>query len=315
MESNYLNLSDYQKGKRRRQGQSNFLYARYADDWIVLCNGTREQAITMKEELRIVLSKMGLTLSEEKTKVTHITEGFTFLGYRIIRGMGTRKMVPKVKIPEKAIEKFRHKIREILAPGTAKESVHAKITAMNQFVRGWCNYYRCTMNPSIPFKKLKDELYWNMAHWLGRKYKISMPEVMRRYVVGSTFRTKQITLTMPNEYKAKKLLVRTWHNPYTEKDEIIREKFFSYERVWNGKEGDRLGWADVREEVILAKGTICYICGTKLHQSEVEVDHETPRKRFKNPTEADRMKHLHPICTSCHRAKTKTDRKVLSRMP
>ena len=39
----------------------------------------------MKEELGGFLSTMGLTLSEEKTKVTHITEGFDFLGYRIIR--------------------------------------------------------------------------------------------------------------------------------------------------------------------------------------------------------------------------------------
>ena len=51
-----------------------------------------------------------------------------------------------------------------------------------------------------------------------------------------------------------------------------------------------------------------------LHPSEVEIDHDTPRKRFKDKTEADRMKHLQPLCTSCHRAKTKTDLKVLSRM-
>ena len=93
MESKYLNLSDVERARRRRQGQSNFLYVRYADDWVVLCNGTKEQAYTMKEELQTVLENMGLKLSEEKTKITHITEGFSFLGYRIIREMGTSKMV------------------------------------------------------------------------------------------------------------------------------------------------------------------------------------------------------------------------------
>jgi RNA-directed DNA polymerase len=313
MESKYLNLSDNERRRRRRNGQSNFLYVRYADDWVVLSNGTRAQALEMKEELRLVLAQMGLTLSEEKTKVTHITEGFIFLGYRISKGMGTRKMVPKVEIPESAIKRFRDETRTILAPSTTNESVHAKIRAMNQFTRGWCNYYRCTMNPSIPFKRLTYEVFWNMAHWLGRKYKIGMPVVMQKYSEGSTFRTKQITLTMPFEYKAKKLMAKTWHNPYTEKDAIIREKFFSYENAWSGKE-DRLGWQDLREAVMLAKGTTCSVCGIELHPSEVEVDHITPRARFKNPTEADRMKHLQPICTSCHRAKTKIDRKVLSRM-
>ena len=42
----------------------------------------------------------GTQLSEEKTKVTHITEGFNFLGYRIMRSIGTSgKMIPKVLIP------------------------------------------------------------------------------------------------------------------------------------------------------------------------------------------------------------------------
>ena len=55
---------------------------------------------------------MGLELSEAKTKVTHITEGFAFLGYRIKRGIGTSgKMIPKVQIPEKAIKRFRQEMK------------------------------------------------------------------------------------------------------------------------------------------------------------------------------------------------------------
>ena len=151
-----------------------------------------------------------------------------------------------------------------------------------------------------------------MAHWLGRKYKINMPEIMQRYKEGSTFRTKNIKLVMPTEYKAKKLRTTTWHNPYTAKEAVIREKLFSYLNLWSGNE-TRQGWEDLREEVILLKGTTCYVCGTTLHHSEVEIDHVPPRKRFKDIREADRMKHLQPICTSCHRAKTKTDLRVLSR--
>jgi len=74
---------------------------------VVLCNGTKAEAQAIKQELGECLSTMGLTLSEEKTKVTHITEGFDFLGYRIIRRLGRKgKMAPKVLIPKKAIKKF-----------------------------------------------------------------------------------------------------------------------------------------------------------------------------------------------------------------
>ena len=66
----------------------------------------------MKEELKHVLDQMGLKLSEEKTKVTHITEGFIFLGYGFIRGIGGNgKVVPKVFIPQKAIKRYRERIK------------------------------------------------------------------------------------------------------------------------------------------------------------------------------------------------------------
>ena len=148
MESNYLSLSPKRRVIRRRQGKSNFLYVRYADDFVVLCNGTKAQALEMKEELKKVLEQMGLKLSEEKTKVTHITEGFKFLGYWIIRDVGTKgTMVPKVLIPDEAIKRFRHAVRRIFAPNTTSESTVAKIEAMNRLTRGWCQYYRSTRVP------------------------------------------------------------------------------------------------------------------------------------------------------------------------
>jgi len=315
MESNYLNLSHYERHRRRKQRKANFLYVRYADDFVILCNGTKEQAQEIKEEIGELLKNIGLTLSEEKTKITHITEGFTFLGYEIIRCMGIGgKMVPKVLIPDRAIKRFQHKTREIFAPNTTNESISAKIIAQNQLTRGWCQYYRCTSSPSIIFNKLRPEIYWNMAHWLGRKYKIGIAKVIQKYGDKDSFTTKKVTLTMPSTFKVRRLFTKKWHNPYTEKEAINREKFFSYENLWSGYEGTRYGWRDLREEVILLKGTTCNSCGITLHPSEVEVDHIKPRARFKNPKEADSMDNFQILCTPCHRAKTETDLKVLSRM-
>jgi len=292
---------------------------------VVLCNGTKAQALDMKEELKQILDQMGLKLSEEKTKVTHITEGFKFLGYQIIRSVGTRgKMVPKVLIPESAMKRFQHKTRRILSPRSTSESTVAKIMAMNQLTRGWCHYYQNTSSPSRIFRKMTNEVFWGMTHWLGTKYKLSTPGVMKRFYrrngEAMTLKTNLITLVLPQEYKTKKLLVKTWHNPYTAKEAIVRENFLWYKSLWTGHH-NRHGWSDLREEVIHLKGTICAIqgpdClsqGKPLHPSEVEVDHIIPRAKFKDLTEADRMGNLQPSCTPCHRAKTKHDLKVLSRM-
>ena len=327
MESTYLQLSKAQHSLRRRQKMGNCLYVRYADDFVILCNGTKERATQVKEEIGGILKTMGLTLSEDKTKITHITEGFTFLGYEIIRCMGSQgKMVPKVRIPEKAIKRFQHNVRRIIAPNTHNDSVSAKIRALNNLIRGWCQYYRCTSGPSVPFDRVGYEVYEGMAHWLGRKFEISKKQAIIRYGrrVDNTFSTQSITLLRPSTgtFPGKKLLIRKWHNPYTAKEAIVREKFFWYERLWSGYEGHRTGWGDRREEAILLKGTVCALnlpdsCESKgkpLHPYEVEMDHIMPRWKFKDPREADSMDNLQPTCTPCHRAKTKIDLKVESRM-
>jgi hypothetical protein len=252
------------------------------------------------------------------TKVL-ITKGFIFLGYQVIRSLGGRgKMTPKVLIPESAIRRFQHRVRRIFAPNTTNESMAAKIIAANQLTRGWCAYYRNTGSPPSVFGKLSHELTWEMAHWLAKKYDTSIPKIMRKHrsKVGNyiTFGTKTLALVMPDECKARRLLVKTWHNPYTAKEAIAREKILWYDSLWVGTE-TRKGWTDIREVILLLKGTTCYLCGKGCHPSEVEIDHAMkPRERFKDKTEADRMKHPQPICTECHRKKTKSDLKVLSRM-
>jgi 5-methylcytosine-specific restriction endonuclease McrA len=147
---------------------------------------------------------------------------------------------------------------------------------------------------------------------------------MRRYKRDDgkymTLGTKKVTLVLPHEYKVKRLLIKPWHNPYTAKEAIVREYYHWYESIWSGHQ-NRQGSSDLREEMILLKGTICALqlpgcesMGKPLHPSEVEMDHIKLRVKFKDPQEADRMDNLQPVCSPCHRAKTKTDLKVLSRM-
>jgi len=191
-------------------------------DFVVLCNGTKAEAQAIKQELGAFLSTMGLTLSEDKTKVTHITEGFDFLGYRVIRSIGTKgKMAPKVLVPDKATKRFRDKVRAMLAPHTTEESIGVKIQRLNGLTRGWCEYYRCTSSPSWVFSALRAALFWDFAHWLGRKYESNMPAIMRRFRKGDTFGTSTIKLIMPTEYKAKRFVAKTWYNPHRRELKVL----------------------------------------------------------------------------------------------
>src|SRR5215471_7552752 len=70
---------------RRRKGLANYRLIRCADDFVVLVAGTRVHAESLRDESAAVLGTMGLSLSDEKTRIAHIDEGFDFLGYRIQR--------------------------------------------------------------------------------------------------------------------------------------------------------------------------------------------------------------------------------------
>ena len=97
--------STYQRTKRRRAGLANYRIVRYADDFVVLVAGTQAHAEALREEVAAVLAPMGLRLSDAKTQVCHIDEGFDFLGFRIQRRLkrGTTRRVVYTYPSKKAL--------------------------------------------------------------------------------------------------------------------------------------------------------------------------------------------------------------------
>jgi 5-methylcytosine-specific restriction endonuclease McrA len=305
MGEHYVHLSKSAKERRWKQRLPNYLYVRYCDDFVVLCNGTKAQATAMKEELYTFLkTRLKLELSQEKTTVTHVTDGFTFLGFRIVKEVGTSgKRVPKILIPEEAIRKFRHKIHETLAPHTHHDSVNMKIMALNRITGGWCRYYQCTSSASLMFGKLNPIVFWDMAHWLGRKFRLSMPQVMKTYYANSTFHTSTQSLIQPGNYRTKRYTSHPENNPYlTNPHQTRRETIPTMEAKVREK---RPGQADLREALLARTGPICTQCGYQGTTQEMHVDHKIPRHRFKHPTEADHIGNVQILCVTCHKAKTK----------
>jgi RNA-directed DNA polymerase len=78
-----------QRVRRRARGLPNWRACRYADDFVVLVDGTQADAVALREEIAGVLAPLGLRLSPAKTRVVHMSEGFEFLGYADLRVMPT----------------------------------------------------------------------------------------------------------------------------------------------------------------------------------------------------------------------------------
>ena len=108
---------------------------KYADDFIVTASD-RETLKDIKEMLKIFLGKRGLILSEEKTKLTSIHEGFNFLGWNFRKYNG--KLI--IKPSNKSIRKIRKTISEVIRENKTNTQENL-IYQLNQIIRGWAEYH------------------------------------------------------------------------------------------------------------------------------------------------------------------------------
>lgn len=148
-------------GKHSAKFKVNFV--RYADDFIVTAK-TEEIAKEVKELIKVFLKDRGLELSDEKTMITHIDNGFDFLGWNFRKYNG--KLL--VKPSNKSIDKFTEKISDIIKKGKAWKQ-EALIDTLNPIITGWANYHQSVVSSKI-FQKL-DSRIWNMLwHWAKRRH-------------------------------------------------------------------------------------------------------------------------------------------------
>ena len=311
----YLSLSSNEKKRRRREGLGNFTFVRYADDFVVLCNGPKIQAEQMREELyEFLKTKLRLELSREKTRITHLNDGFKFLGFWIQRSQGSTGITTKIVIPKEAMEKVKAKIKMALPPSSHQDSVNAKIIGLNRLIRGWCQYYQYTSKAVSQFHQLERPLFWETAHWLGRKFKISMPEVMHRFRQGNTLAQGNHSLLRPTEFSSLQYRQRFFKpNPYLTQVRKLEREELPKETYWTGYEA-RPGMADLRPLSRERDEYTCQICGAKVEASTAEIDHIRPIRRFKRPIEANVEWNLWSLCITCHQTKTKHDRQAESRV-
>lgn len=168
----WTDISTAEKLERRRRGKGNWRYARYADDFLFLTNGTRKRAETMLRRVEtFVEEELNLTLSEEKTELVHAEDGVSFLGYRLKANDQTTGGVKRT-VPKEATEDIKAKVRRA-TEGNTNVSIRAKLRAVSSILRGWANYYRYATDASQVFSDLDHFAWHRMIHWLAEKLQCS----------------------------------------------------------------------------------------------------------------------------------------------
>jgi RNA-directed DNA polymerase len=138
-------LTAYQRHQRRQAGQGNFRLVRFADDFVVVSNAGIAEVKAVKQDLKDFLeTELHLELSEEKTHITHVNDGFTFLGFHIQRVWSEGHWAVHLRPADKAKQRVKEKIKSLTTRTWTWMDEYTRLTTLNAIGRGWANYYRYT---------------------------------------------------------------------------------------------------------------------------------------------------------------------------
>lgn len=151
---------------------------RFADDFIVTASD-RESLENIKQMIEVFLLERGLTLSKEKTVITHIDKGFDFLGWNFRKFKG--KLI--IKPSHKSMCKITQKISSIIKDNrTAKQE--DLIRKLNEVIIGWANYHHsaCAKKSYSTIDHRTWEMLWK---WAKRRH----PNKSKRWIVNRYWKT------------------------------------------------------------------------------------------------------------------------------
>jgi len=171
--------------RHRRRGGATFRIVRYADDFVIMVHGGKADADALWEEVAQVLAPLGLRLSQTKSRVCHLEEGFVFLGFHIQRRTkkGTSKKYVYTYPSKKALLSIMAKVRA-LTNRARHRTLADLLRQLNPVLRGWCNYFRHGVSAAT-FRYLDQFVWRRVTRWLLKRHLgINWKELYRRFLTG-----------------------------------------------------------------------------------------------------------------------------------
>lgn len=296
-------LKDLLKGpSQTKKAKVNLV--RYADDFVI--TGVSKELLeeTIRPAIEKFLAVRGLELAPEKTKITHITDGYDFLGQNVRRYGRKLLITPSRKNVKTFLEKVRRLIVELRS--ATQETV---IKLLNPVIKGWAIYHRGVVAKKI-FADVDSEIWRALWRWAKRRHPMKGARwIKKRYFhrVGSRdwmFRVENKKIqadgttqtyyselfsasSLPIERHTK---IKSEANPYDPEWEEYFEKR-DFDRTLKSLEGRK----KVARMWISQDGK-CLHCGEPLLIDEVLHRHHLEEKSKGGSDKLSNLVLLHDIC-------------------
>lgn len=293
----------YPSGTRRAK-RAKVNLVRYADDFIITGSSPELLEEEIKPLVEEFLQERGLTLSPEKTHITHINEGFDFLGQNI-RKYDNGKLL--IKPSKHTIRRFIGRVRQII-----RDNRHSPagllITKLNPVIRGWAMYHRHVVSKAI-FYSLHHEIVISLLRWARwrhrnkggrwRKRKYFKQVGFDNWVFFGVYKGKEHQLFNIGKLPIKRhIAIRAAANPFDPAWEVYFEKRLgrSMTETLEGR----------RQLIRLWKkqNGICPICQQKITPETGWHNHHIQERVYGGSDKDENRVLLHPSCHqrthACH---------------
>lgn len=273
---------------------------RYADDFIITGRTKELLEQEVKPMVERHLQERGLLLSAEKTRITHIRDGFDFLGQNVRK----YRDVLLIKPSQKNTKSFLRKVREVIDANKTATAGYL-ISQLNPILRGWANYHRHIVSQAR-FSRVDSIIFRWIWRWCVRRH----PMKSRSWVNRKYFQTRNTDHWVffgetagPNGSFRNETLIKTAKTPIRRHIKI-RGKANPYDPEWETYFERRL---DVQMESSLKgkrhllflwkeQGGLCPVCNQKITKLTGWHSHHV-RWRSKGGTDtAENRVLLHPTC-------------------
>lgn len=264
---------------------------RYADDFIITGSSRELLENEVQPLVERFLATRGLVLSKSKTKVTHVTEGFDFLGWNV-RLMNRMLLTQPSKKNTKAfLDKIRTSLRSLRAAPQAE--VIAKLTPI---VRGWGSYHRSQM-ATRTFSKCDHQIWQALWRWACRRHPNKGKRwIKQRYfkcLKGRDWRFAEKDKLLPNlrEYRKRPhTKIKGEANPYNPRFDDYFSKRLG-RKMKETLEGRRkLRW------IWLWQGGNCPLCDQRITQDTGWHLHHVIKRSQGGSDQSSNLVLLHPNC-------------------
>jgi RNA-directed DNA polymerase len=291
-------------GATRRQHQRNKVHlVRYADDFII--TGTSKELLRDEVQPLVAhfLKERGLELSHEKTSITHIDEGFDFLGQNI------RRYCTKVllKPSRKNVRTFLGKIDTEIQQEGGHLTAGQLIARLNPKIRGWAQYHRHASSARI-FAGVDDAIFKKLWHWARRRHRHKPAAwVKRKYFTGPSEERWRFRGTVIDEEGRKHMVfLRRARDTSIRRHVKVRGNANPYDPAWELYFEERL--AAQMASTLTGRGTVrflwlqqsgkCLVCGQPLTLPEGWHVHHLCWRVYGGDDAPYNLVLLHP---NCHR--------------